>query len=89
MAPAGMGTNVAGAWDKAAKLLQESSTMQPHSVVANTALRTVQDLTDRLEQLPSQPKAVWKKLVQQLKVGARHATSTTFLSALQYTAGRP
>jgi hypothetical protein len=65
---AGMGTNVAGAWDKAAKLLQESSTMQPGSVVANTALRCVQDLTDRLEQLPTQPKAVWKKLVQQLKV---------------------
>jgi hypothetical protein len=72
-----MGTNVAGAWDKAAKLLQESSTKQPGSAEANAVLRRVQDsnLLDKLDELPTQPKAVWKKLVLQLKVCQARAVS--------------
>ena len=63
-----MGTNVAGAWDKAAKLLHECSTKQAGSAAeAKAALLIVKHLIDRICEVPA-PRAVWKKLVQQLKV---------------------
>jgi hypothetical protein len=65
---AGMGTNAAGAWQKVAKLLQECRTKQLNSAEVVPTLKSVQQLLDRLEKLPAAPKAVWKKLVQQLKV---------------------
>ena len=61
-----MGTNVAAAWQKVAKLLQDCSTKQPGS--AEAALSSVQQLLGKLPTLPQAPKAVWKKLVQQQKV---------------------
>jgi hypothetical protein len=67
-ASAGMGTNIAGAWQEVAKLLQDYSTKQPGSADANAALDQVQHLVAKLDQLPSPPKAIWKKLVQQIKV---------------------
>jgi hypothetical protein len=77
---AGMGTNVASTWDKVAKLLQEGSTKQPDSAEASTALVIVQHLVDKVCELPSPPKAVWKKLVLQLKVSFRHAMSLVLLA---------
>lgn len=65
---AGMGTNAAAMWDKVAKLLQDCSNMQPDSADADAVLDSVHRLMRKLEQLPTPPKAVWKKLVQQLKV---------------------
>jgi hypothetical protein len=63
---AGMGTNVAAAWQKVAKLLQDCSTKQPGS--AEAALSSIKQLLGKLPTLPPAPKAVWKKLVQQQKV---------------------
>jgi hypothetical protein len=63
-----MGTNVAASWQKAAKLLQDCSTRQPNSAEAQTAVQSVHDLISKLMDLPTPPKAVWKKLVQQLQV---------------------
>jgi hypothetical protein len=72
-----MGTNVAGVWDKAAKLLLDCTTQQP-GAEADASLLRATTLTDKLGQLPSPPKAVWKKLVQQLKVNAAgHCTVMT------------
>jgi hypothetical protein len=63
-----MGTNVAGAWDKAAKLLHNCcSTKQLGSAETKEALLSVKHLVDRICETPA-PRAVWKKLVQQLKV---------------------
>ena len=72
-----MGTNLAGSWQKAVKLLQDCSTRQAHSAEAEAALH---DLIVKLDGLPTPPKAVWKKLVQQLQVCTGHALS---LAALQ------
>lgn len=74
-----MGTNVAGAWDRAAKLLHESSTKQPSSAEAQAALISVQHLVDHVCELPPAPKAVWKKLVQELKVGCAQEVSLQLL----------
>jgi hypothetical protein len=63
-----MGTNVAGTWQETAKILQDCSTKQPGRAAARMAVCSVQNLLNKLLELPSQPKAVWKKLVQQLKV---------------------
>lgn len=68
-----MGTNVAGLWQKAAKLLQDS-TRQTDSAGQEATLRTVHGFIGMLYELPTPPKAVWKKLVQQLKV----RTATVF-----------
>lgn len=65
---AGMGTNVAGSWQKAVKLLQECSSKQSDSAEADAAECRVHDLIDKLMELPTPPKAVWKKMVQQLQV---------------------
>lgn len=73
-----MGTNVAGAWDRAAKLLQ-SSTKQPISAEAQAALISVQHLVYHVCELPPAPKAVWKKLVQELKVGCAQEVSLQLL----------
>ena len=59
-----MGSNAAHLWQRAAKLLQECST---GSGDTESALRSVRDL-GKLEKLPLPPKAVWKKVVQQLQV---------------------
>jgi hypothetical protein len=72
-----MGTNAAVLWQKAAELLQESSSRQtnsadvllsPYTLEAQPALRRVHDLLEKLHNLPTPPKAVWKKVVQQLQV---------------------
>jgi hypothetical protein len=63
-----MGTNVAALWQKAVKLLQDCSARQNGSTEANAALKGATDLIDKLTELPNPPKAVWKKLVQQLQV---------------------
>jgi hypothetical protein len=64
-----MGTNAAGVWDKAAKLLLDCTTQQPGSSEAAASLVQATTLIGKLIQLDSIPKAAWKKLVQQLKVG--------------------
>jgi hypothetical protein len=64
-----MGTNAAAMWAKVAKLLQDCSTMQPGSADADAVLDGVYRLMEKLVELPTPPKAVWKKLVQQHKVG--------------------
>lgn len=63
-----MCTNIAGVWDKAAKLLLDCSTQQDGSAEAEAAVRHVRALHDKLESVDAQPKASWKKMVQQLKV---------------------
>jgi hypothetical protein len=63
-----MGTNLAGSWQKVVKLLQECSTRQTGSTGTEAVIRSVQDLIDKMQHLPAPPKAVWKKLVQQLQV---------------------
>jgi hypothetical protein len=63
-----MCANVAGAWQKVTKMLQDCSTKQPNSAEAVLELNSVTQLLDKLEKLPPAPRAVWKKLVQQLKV---------------------
>jgi hypothetical protein len=65
-----MRTNIAGVWDKAAKLLLDCSTQQDGSAEAEAALRLVNALHDKLQSVDAQPKASWKKMVQQLKVCA-------------------
>jgi hypothetical protein len=65
---AGMGSNVAGSWQQAVKLLEKCSTMQTGSAEAKAALRSVRGLIDKLNGLPTPLKAVWKKLVHQLQV---------------------
>jgi hypothetical protein len=50
-----MGTNLAGSWQKAVKLLQDCSTRQAHSAEAEAALH---DLIVKLDGLPTPPKAV-------------------------------
>jgi hypothetical protein len=60
-----MSANVAVLWQRAVKLLQDCSS---GSADAESSLQSVQDLLEKLEQLPTPPKAVWKKLVQQLQV---------------------
>lgn len=72
---AGMGTNIAGLWGKAAQQLKDI-TKQPGSAEAEAALTSVQDLIDKLQDLPTPPKAVWKKLVQQKKVSEHSAHAT-------------
>ena len=79
---AAMGTNVAGSWQKAAKLLQEYSTRQADTQEAKAALRSVQELLVKLEKLPMPPKAVWKKLVQQLQVCCAQELPHTRLATL-------
>jgi hypothetical protein len=68
-----MGTNVAGSWQKAAELLQVCSKGSDSEAVA--AWHSVQGLVLKLDQLPAPPKAVWKKLVQQLMVCCIHDMS--------------
>jgi hypothetical protein len=63
-----MGTNVAGSWQKAVKFLEECNTKQTGTIEAEAALRRVHDSFAKLRELPTPPKAVWKKLVQQLQV---------------------
>jgi hypothetical protein len=77
-----MGTNVAALWQKAVKLLQDCSTRQNNSAAsasaillqqnnsaeAQSAVQSVQDLMKKLDELPTPPKAVLKKIVQQLQV---------------------
>jgi hypothetical protein len=65
-----MGTNVASLWQKAVKLLQSCSTRQfdNSDAEAEAVVHRVCDLIDKLKDLPTPPKAVWKKLVQQLQV---------------------
>lgn len=60
-----MGTNFATSWQRIAKLLQDGSS---GSATADAAVRSVVGELDRLKQLPMPPKAVWKKLVQNMKV---------------------
>ena len=62
-----MGANVVASWQKVVKLLQDCSTRQTDSA-AEAALQSVHKLTCQLEKFPTPPKAVWKKLVQQLQV---------------------
>ena len=50
---AGMGTNVALLWDKAAKMLQECSTMQPGSADADAVLDNVEQVMVKLQELPT------------------------------------
>lgn len=73
-----MGTNVAALWQKVAKLLQDCSTLHADSIEAQAALHSVHDLVEKLLQLPTPPKAVWKKLVQQLqlRIILRHITAS-------------
>ncbi len=66
-----MGTNFASMWQKAAKLVSCSSTKQQGSPEAEAASLSAMALMNQLEQLNLPPKAVWKKLVQQMKVGCR------------------
>lgn len=63
-----MARNVAGSWQKVVKLVQDCSTRQAESAEAQAAVQSVQDLIGQLKQLPTPPKAVWKKVVQQLQV---------------------
>jgi hypothetical protein len=77
---AGRGTNVAAAWQKVVKLLQDCSTKQPGK--ADAALSDVQKLLRRLATLPPAPKAVWKKLVQQQKVSEEAQAVACKLSML-------
>jgi hypothetical protein len=73
-----MGTNVAALWQKVVKLLQDC-TLHADSIEAQAALQSVEfELVEKLLQLPTPPKAVWKKLVQQLQVRIilRHITAT-------------
>jgi hypothetical protein len=66
-----MGTNVAGSWQKAVKLLQDIQLLQDCTAKeadrekAVAALEKLVDLVYKLEHLPTPPKAVWKKLLQQ------------------------
>jgi hypothetical protein len=64
-----MVTFVAGAWQKAVKLLQECSTKQTGSTEAEAAFSRMYQALNILNKTPTPPKAVKKKLVQQLQVG--------------------
>lgn len=65
---ADMGANVATSWQQVVKLLQDCSTRPTDSAEAQAALQSVHKITCKLEKLDTPPKAVWKKLVQQLQV---------------------
>lgn len=60
-----MGANFATNWQRVAKLLQDGSSGGAN---ADAAVRSVVGMLDKLEQLHTPPKAVWKRLVQQMKV---------------------
>ena len=63
-----MARNVAGSWQKAVQLLQDCNTRQTASTEAQAAVRSVKGLIGQLQGHPTPPKAVWKKLVQQMQV---------------------
>jgi hypothetical protein len=63
-----MGTSAAVSWQKVVKLLQQCSIRQTNSKEAEAAVNSVNELIGKLHKLPTPPKAVWKKLVQQLQV---------------------
>jgi hypothetical protein len=60
-----MGKNFATCWQRIAKLLQDCSSGGAN---ADAAVRSAVGLLGKLKQLPMPAKAVWKKLVQQMKV---------------------
>ena len=64
---AGMAT--AGAWQKAARLVQHCCDQQPGTAEEAAACYDAHELIEQLQRQPPPPKAAWKKLVQQLKVG--------------------
>lgn len=63
-------SSAVGLWEQAVKLLRQQ---QPGSSSAaagsdESLCDSIRELLVKLEPLPPQPKAVWKKLIQQLKV---------------------
>jgi hypothetical protein len=62
-----MATSIAGSWQRAAKLL-DCSTRLTNRAEAEAVLQGVNDLISKLMDLPTPPKGVWKKIVQQLQV---------------------
>jgi hypothetical protein len=61
-----MGAKVTAAWEQAVRLLHDCNI---HSGGEQSACcAAVEQLLDKLTALPTPPKAVWKKLVQELKV---------------------
>ena len=67
-------SSAVGLWKQAVKLLHDWPQQQPGSSTVDDEFRcaSIRVLRAKLEALPPQPKAVWKKLIQQLKVCCWH-----------------
>jgi hypothetical protein len=62
-----MGTKALATWEQCTKQLQILAA-DPASAASAVAAGRILVLCDKLDTLPAPPKAVWKKLIQQLKV---------------------
>lgn len=62
-----MGANVIAAWEQAVRLLHDCN-RHAGSAQSSACCAAVEQLLDKLTELPTPPKALWQKLVQQLKV---------------------